>query len=356
MQKIIVSDPDYLMIKAFQTIISKNNYFELLAFTDNNLELLNLCAEHSPDIILMDIMEASHQCTDIVRNIRKHSPTISIYIITSCNDFEVIQKLVDIGIKEYILKPVSLTKMNSILKQHEQVMNNTLVEKFRELVMGKDFNKVYREIPQMEEYLRKEYQKCATDISFQINKMLQESFKLMSCINREQQERYQEKFNFNEHVLTDKYKTQFLLFELFDEVFKQRVIQKKSQLAQYYSYVDKHIYQDISFYEVAEACDISQGYLSRVLKENYNLGFNLYIQFRKIQLAKQSFYYNDDKIIDVSFQLAYSESSYFCKVFKKIENITPTQLKKEIDQERIKFRFISSSKEAGIIERNKNHI
>nr|MCR4744731.1 AraC family transcriptional regulator [Lachnospiraceae bacterium] len=43
-----------------------------------------------------------------------------------------------------------------------------------------------------------------------------------------------------------------------------------------------------------------------------------------------NFYFNDDKIIDVAFQLSYNEPSYFCKVFKKIEGVTPTFLKNEM--------------------------
>lgn len=51
------------------------------------------------------------------------------------------------------------------------------------------------------------------------------------------------------------------------------------------------------------------------MKERYEVGFNLYIQYRKVEKAKKLIYFKDPKIIDIALQLSYNEPGYFCKVF-----------------------------------------
>ena len=94
--------------------------------------------------------------------------------------------------------------------------------------------------------------------------------------------------------------------------------------------LEKHIKEDITLNSIIENCAISQGYLSRIFREQFKVSVTEYLHMRKLHLAKGYFYFTEDSIAEVAFRLGYNESSYFSKVFKKFENMTVKQYKKKI--------------------------
>ncbi|SDY20093.1 Helix-turn-helix domain-containing protein [Evansella caseinilytica] len=334
MPRIIISDEDYLVRKALETIIAKADHFDIVALSSDHRVLPDLCKTHRPDIVITDIVQSGETSLAATKKIREVSPCASVYIVTACNDFEIVQESLKLGVADYILKPFSYERIMRILKKFEnQSSELSLAEQVRQLVFQKDFNAVYQSIPRLEQALRGGIVSKKTVSNNGLEQMLEEALKLINCTEKHHKARYFDKFHFSETTLNSRFLTRFLLFDLFEEIYKQRSIQKKPQLAKVFHYLDERVYHDITLREAAVYCGISEGYLSRVLKEHYNLSFNTYVQMKKLQLAKQAFYLNGDKIVDVSFQLSYSEPSYFCKVFKRMEGITPTQLKKQMAME-----------------------
>jgi two-component system response regulator YesN len=97
-------------------------------------------------------------------------------------------------------------------------------------------------------------------------------------------------------------------------------------------YIEKHIKEDITLNSIIENCAISQGYLSRIFREQFQVSVTEYLHMKKLHLAKGYFYFTEDSIAEVAFRLGYNESSYFSKVFKKFENMTVKQYKNKIRQ------------------------
>ncbi|WP_454206159.1 helix-turn-helix domain-containing protein [Peptoniphilus sp. Marseille-Q6390] len=75
-------------------------------------------------------------------------------------------------------------------------------------------------------------------------------------------------------------------------------------------------------------CNISQGYLSRLFKNEYNLTVVNYIHLKKINLAKEYILLENSSVLDIAFNLGYNEYGYFSKVFKKYEKMTVEQFRK----------------------------
>ncbi|MCO7124445.1 DNA-binding response regulator [Sporolactobacillus shoreicorticis] len=329
---VLIADLDYLFQQALKKVLSEDQRFTVFE-TDGEQkgDLVDLCSRYMPDILFTDILENGEPSSDPVKKVCQAFPSIRVYIFTNYSEFHLIQELMRSGIADYLLLPLSLAQLSALLNEVEKKASfNTLTDKIALLLTKQNFEELYRNLPVLANEIQQSFKKDSQSVNLQLEKVISVSLKLIHCTNPEQQARYRQKLTFSRDVIEDDLKLQFMLFDYFDELYKQRTIQKRPQMSQVFHYIERTIYQDISLAATSDACGISQGYLSRVMKEQYGFGFNQYIQMKKIQLAKQAFYFNHDKVIDVAFQLSYNEPSYFTKVFKRVEKMSPNQFKKKL--------------------------
>jgi two-component system response regulator YesN len=141
-----------------------------------------------------------------------------------------------------------------------------------------------------------------------------------------------ELFPINEVLILDRKTSELWLFRVMDFLFQQNSIGRYPLLENIFIYIEKHIKEDITLNSIIENCAISQGYLSRIFREQFQVSVTEYLHMKKLHLAKGYFYFTEDSIAEVAFRLGYNESSYFSKVFKKFENMTVKQYKNKIRQ------------------------
>lgn len=94
-------------------------------------------------------------------------------------------------------------------------------------------------------------------------------------------------------------------------------------------YIDTHLNQVIQLSDVAKYIGVSEPYLSSFFKKSMNENFIPYVNRQKIKKAKQLLM-EGKMVYQVSDLLGYENSTYFSKVFKKMEGVTPEQYKKSL--------------------------
>jgi len=94
------------------------------------------------------------------------------------------------------------------------------------------------------------------------------------------------------------------------------------------AYIQKNYHQNISLTEVAAAVGISGPYLSKLFKEECGTGFAEFLNEVRISQAKWYIEHSDYKLSEVAVRVGFSNYNYFCKVFKKITDITPLEYEK----------------------------
>lgn len=94
-------------------------------------------------------------------------------------------------------------------------------------------------------------------------------------------------------------------------------------------FIDSHLNQDLTLTYVAERMNFSSYYLSKVFKKELGVNFVKYVTERKMDKAKELLKDNDIPIVNIAFEIGYPEPSYFTKVFKKVENMTPSQYRNQ---------------------------
>ena len=78
-----------------------------------------------------------------------------------------------------------------------------------------------------------------------------------------------------------------------------------------------------------EACSVSQSYVSRLFRNLFDLSVTDYIHLRKMQVAKKLLLDKSKSAADVAFELGYTETTYFSKVFKKTVGCTIQEYRKK---------------------------
>ena len=88
-------------------------------------------------------------------------------------------------------------------------------------------------------------------------------------------------------------------------------------------YIEQHPEEAVTMHDMAELCHLSHSYFSKLWLRDMGENFTNYVNRKKTELAKQMLRSSSNSISFISSSLGFSDTSYFIKVFKKIEGTTP---------------------------------
>ena len=100
-------------------------------------------------------------------------------------------------------------------------------------------------------------------------------------------------------------------------------LSKSSPVYPAVSYVENHRGEMVSMRDMANLCHLSPGYFSKIFPREAGETFTDYVNRRKVEWAKQKLRDSAESVSSIAFELGYVDTSYFIKVFKKFEGITP---------------------------------
>lgn len=99
-------------------------------------------------------------------------------------------------------------------------------------------------------------------------------------------------------------------------------------------YIDHHYKEPLSLESVAEIIPLSSYYFSRLFKREVGVNFSDFLLHKRLENAKRILETTDESILDVSLATGFREQSYFCKVFKKHNGLTPSDYRKSLKNRR----------------------
>lgn len=134
-------------------------------------------------------------------------------------------------------------------------------------------------------------------------------------------------------------KIKSLLFDLFYQYItnnKIDIVKKKShhkmmRLKQVLAYIHDNYDKKIRLKEIAEIANLNQQYFSRFFKREIKKTPIEYINFYRVNKAKQLLQGTDSQIMEIAFDVGFNNFSYFIKVFKKFVDCTPMEYKEKLE-------------------------
>jgi two-component system, response regulator YesN len=70
-----------------------------------------------PDVLITDIKMPVLGGLELVARIRRTNPDLRILIVSGYSEFEYARRAIELGVDDYILKPISITKLREVLRR-----------------------------------------------------------------------------------------------------------------------------------------------------------------------------------------------------------------------------------------------
>jgi len=118
---------------------------------------------------------------------------------------------------------------------------------------------------------------------------------------------------------------EILLCLLSDSCFLQSKIQTKKVTVRLEEWIRFMDFKNISVKYLAKELGYNANYLSRVVKQESGLTPIEFINKTRIKMAKNLLINSNMKTVAIAEKCGFTDEKYFLKVFKKYENVTPTQ-------------------------------
>ena len=110
------------------SVYLKRQCKELFLCADGE-EGLECFIKNSPDIIITDIEMPKLNGLDMIKKIRKISPKTLIIVASAYDQKEYLAKAVNLQLMQYIIKPLSINKINTALNECEKYLTQKIITK-----------------------------------------------------------------------------------------------------------------------------------------------------------------------------------------------------------------------------------
>lgn len=80
-------------------------------------EALRLVEEHGVQLVLSDIRMDGMDGLELAKHLRQRHPAVQVVMISGYEDFEYARQAIRLGVEDYLLKPVDIEELSSVVKK-----------------------------------------------------------------------------------------------------------------------------------------------------------------------------------------------------------------------------------------------
>ena len=85
---VLVVDDHAVVRQGVRAFLETEPHIEVVAEAESGRQALEMCVEHAPDVVLLDLLMPERNGVEVTREIKKISPRTNIIILTSYHDDE----------------------------------------------------------------------------------------------------------------------------------------------------------------------------------------------------------------------------------------------------------------------------
>ena len=118
--RVLIAD-DHLMVRdGLKVFLSVHEDIIVVGEAEDGQQVVDLCPELKPDVILMDILMPNMDGPTATERIRAECPSIQVIALTSFADKEMVQRAIQAGAISYLLKDVHADKLAQAIREAHQ--------------------------------------------------------------------------------------------------------------------------------------------------------------------------------------------------------------------------------------------
>ncbi len=142
MYKVMIVEDEIPIRNIISRIIDWNQLgFDLVYEADNGQVALGYLEENKVDLVITDISMPFMDGLELCRNIRRQLPSTTIIILTGYNDFEYAQTAIELGVSNYLLKPITKVSFNETLTKVKEEMDRKFADQRNLAFLRKQYEK-----------------------------------------------------------------------------------------------------------------------------------------------------------------------------------------------------------------------
>lgn len=138
-----------------------------------------------------------------------------------------------------------------------------------------------------------------------------------------------------------------IIGQYYDELLENNILGVNPSLKSVFKYIDDNIQKPISLEEASEYAHINKSYLSQLFKQKTGYTFSSYVNYRKLNRARNLLLQTEKNIAEISQECGYRNVSYFSTVFTKTVGISPGSFRKTGSAFKYSMDSKSSTKKIG---------
>jgi DNA-binding NarL/FixJ family response regulator len=121
--KVIIVDDVVILRNGLKILIEQDPDIQVVACCGNGLDAVDICKQHSPDVVLMDIRMPVCDGVEGTKLIKKMNSTIKIIILTIIEDAEKIAEAIKNGADGVLFKDIQQNNLISAIKSTMDGLN-----------------------------------------------------------------------------------------------------------------------------------------------------------------------------------------------------------------------------------------
>lgn len=136
MYKVLLADDESIVIESLKFIIEKK--FGPSVETESaktGRSVIELAESFKPDVAFMDIQMPGINGIEAMREIRKENPNIIFIVMTAYDKFDYAKQAIDLGVLEYLSKPVGREKIENVLTRAFEIIDENREKRSKELMI-----------------------------------------------------------------------------------------------------------------------------------------------------------------------------------------------------------------------------
>lgn len=103
----------------------------------------------------------------------------------------------------------------------------------------------------------------------------------------------------------------------------------KKEIRKAERFIKHNLHKQLSLREVASQVYFSQSYFCRLFKKEMGLNFIDYLNRERVYRAKELLIHSNLSINEISARVGFTQTSYFCKIFKENSDVSPAVFRRE---------------------------
>ena len=149
MLKLLLADDEYLVLESIKMVVSNSiKDVEVVATASTGREAIEKAINLKPDVVFMDIHMPGINGIEAIRQIKAVNSETLFVIISAYEYFDYAKEALNLGVIEYMLKPISKNKLIETIETIKKTINNKRDSLIKEIELKEKMDKV---IPYLEQ-------------------------------------------------------------------------------------------------------------------------------------------------------------------------------------------------------------